>query len=72
MLCRAVDVQLGWDSPGESLAGFLLVGMATKAVHASAAMRCCRLTGAARLFDGDLGNRAILFIFLTAIHYMDP
>ena len=25
----AVDVQMGWDSPGESLAGFLLVMMTT-------------------------------------------
>ena len=29
LLCRAVDVQLGRDSPGESLAGFLLVMMTT-------------------------------------------
>ena len=29
LLCRAVDVQLGRDSPGESLAGFLLVVMTT-------------------------------------------
>ena len=29
LLCWAVDTQLGWDSPGESLAGFLLVVMTT-------------------------------------------
>jgi len=29
LLCRAVDVQLKRDSPGESLAGFLLVMMTT-------------------------------------------
>ena len=29
LLCRAVVVQIGWDSPGESLAGFLLVMMTT-------------------------------------------
>jgi len=30
--CRAVDVQLGWDSPGESLSGFLLVVMTSASV----------------------------------------
>ena len=29
LLCRAVDVWIGRDSPGESLAGFLLVVMTT-------------------------------------------
>ena len=29
LCCRVVDVQIGWDSPGESLAGFLLVMMTT-------------------------------------------
>ena len=29
LICRAVDVQLGRDSPGESHAGFLLVVMTT-------------------------------------------
>ena len=29
LLCRAVVVQIGWDSSGESLAGFLLVMMTT-------------------------------------------
>ena len=29
LLCRAVDVQMEWDSPGESLAGFSLVMMTT-------------------------------------------
>jgi hypothetical protein len=31
----------------------------------------CRTTGAVRLSDGDLGNRAILFFILTAIQYTD-
>ena len=30
--CRAVDVLLGWDSPGESLSGFLLVVMTSASV----------------------------------------
>ena len=29
LLCRAMDVQIGRDSPGKSLAGFLLVVMTT-------------------------------------------
>ena len=29
LLCRAVDVRIGRDSPSESLAGFLLVVMTT-------------------------------------------
>ena len=36
------------------------------------ATSCCRPSGAVWLVDEDLGNRASLFIFLTAIQYTDP
>ena len=35
------------------------------------ATSCCRPTGVFQLFDEDLGNRATLFIFPTAIQYTD-
>jgi len=42
LLCRGVDVQLGWDSPGESLAGIMLVVMTTR-LRASFSLLGCHL-----------------------------
>ena len=46
--------------------------MTAKATCMCCATSCCRPSGAVWLVDEDLGNRASLFIFLTAIQYTDP
>jgi hypothetical protein len=43
-----------------------LAGLTAKTVYTGGATRCYRSAGAVRLFDGDLGNGATLFIILMA------